>query len=639
MKMLLKDKISAIKKRDVIALMMLFATALFLCWKAQFSIGHDDESWYLTFPLRLAMGDSPLVDEWHLGQLFGILLYLPVKAFLFVINSTDGIVLFFRYVYIAFQGAVSAFIYWRFRKNGAVSIVVAIVYFSFIPLTIMAPSYNSLGLAFVELVGLLMITTSQFSKTKFYITGIFMACAVLCNPALVLVYLVYSICVLLYEITKNKKYRLFSFAESSFSAKGWLWMLFGILTMAIPYLIFLFSRTTLNEIILNFPMLFTDPDYVVTNGQNVFNLFDSISKIVRYDGYIFLIYLILMLIVALDKKRVAHRLPYIGVTCVIFFSYFTKILPSNTVPTILGIYSGVYSLDQGIPCLLLMFPMMLLGLTCYTLSLKKDKHMFVFMWGLGVLYAVCLDISSDFAPWNSSFGFAVSTTASIVLIKNCIDEIVQQIKIGIKPGRSPYKNQPISYKEKIRETALVPKTVVALLILTIGVQVFTQFYMDANYKESSLEYLVDPPTQALNIRIESGPLKGLKTTPRVANLYGIVLEDLTVIKEDGRQPFLATSNYGWVYLYLNMPYASYNPFITDWFTASKTRLPKYYELHDEKVPGYIYVFKMYDTFYEPFPVDAESIVADIKSKYTTSVVKESDMGYVLKITGLLLEEV
>lgn len=186
-----RKKIATVKTQDIIALLLIVATALFLWWKSHFSIGHDDESWYLTFPLRLTMGDSPLVDEWHLGQLFGFLLYLPVKAYLYIIGSTEGIVLFFRYMYIAFQGTVSTFIYYRLRKYGSFSIIVAIAYFSFIPLTIMALSYNSMGLAFVVLIGVMMFTTKQFSKLNFYVTGVFLACAVLCNPTLVIMYFVY----------------------------------------------------------------------------------------------------------------------------------------------------------------------------------------------------------------------------------------------------------------------------------------------------------------------------------------------------------------------------------------------------------------------------------------------------------------
>jgi len=626
-----KRKITAVKTQDIIALLLLVATALFFCWKSHFSIGHDDESWYLTFPLRLTMGDSPLVDEWHLGQLFGFLLYLPVKAYLCIFNSTDGIVLFFRYVYIAFQGMIATFIYWRLRKKGVFSIVAAILYFSFIPLTIMALSYNSLGLAFVELVGVLLVSSKQFSKKTFYITGIFMACSVLCNPTLVLIFLVYSVCVLLHETTKNKKHQLLNFAESNFSAKAWLWILLGIMTMGILYFSFLFSRTTLTEIIQNFPMLLTDPDYVLSDGQNVFDLLDSILKIVRYNGYIFLGFLLLMISIALDKKRIAHRLQYLIAACVIFFIYFIKIIPSSPLAPILGMYTGTYTLDEGIPCLLMMFPITLLGFCCYTLSQNKNKDMLVFLWGLGVLYAICLDISSDFAPWTSSFGFAVSATASIFFIKNCIDEILQQVRNNANLKHLTYTMKKRNYKEKLRRITIFSKVVVTALVLTIALQTIAQFYLAANYKKSSMEYLVDPPTQALNVKIKSGPLKGLKTTPRVEKLYNIVLDDLAVIKEDGKQPFLTTNNYAWPYLYLNTPYASYNPFITDWFTASKTRLPKYYELHPDKIPGYIYVFKIYDTFYNTIPVDAESIVADIQNKYSTLIVKESEMGYVVKI--------
>lgn len=614
-----RKKIETVETQDIIALLLLVATALFFCWKSHFSIGHDDESWYLTFPLRLTMGDSPLVDEWHLGQLFGFLLYLPVKAYLYIVGSTEGIVLFFRYMYIAFQGTVSTFIYCRLRKYGSFSIIVAIAYFSFIPLTIMALSYNSMGLAFVVLIGVMMFTTRQFSKVNFYVTGVFLACAVLCNPTLVIMYFVYSICVVVYEKTKNKKHRPISFTEVSFSAKTWLWVTLGVATTALLFFAFLFSRTTLSEIISNLPMLFTDPDYVLSGGQNVFNLTDSVLKIVKYDNHVFLAYVFVMALIAFDKKRIPHRSLYLMATCIIFFFYFLSIIPSGSIAATLSIYHGTYSTFDGIPCLLLMFPLTLLGLTSYVLTEKKDKGLFVFLWLLGILYTFCLDISSDFAPWTSAFGFAVSAIASILFIKNIIDEIRIQI------ADEKYTKQTESKKKLMQRATMV------LLVSALALQIGSQFYMNASLTKNNMEYLIDPPSEKLSVLVETGPLKGLRTTARVEKLYNTVINDLSVIKEDGEGAVLVTNNYAWCSLYLNMPYASYNPFITDWFIASQYRLPKYYELHPDKTPSYIYVFKMYDTFYDLVPVRAEEIVADIHKKYDCTVIKESTMGYVVKI--------
>lgn len=615
-----RKKIATVKTQDIIALLLIVATTLFLWWKSHFSIGHDDESWYLTFPLRLTMGDSPLVDEWHLGQLFGFLLYLPVKAYLYIIGSTEGIVLFFRYMYIAFQGTVSTFIYYRLRKYGSFSIIVAIAYFSFIPLTIMALSYNSMGLAFVVLIGVMMFTTKQFSKLNFYVTGVFLACAVLCNPTLVIMYFVYSICVVVYEKTKNKKHRPISFTEISFSVKAWLWITLGVSTIAILFFTFLFSRTTLSEIINNFPMLFTDPDYVLSGGQNIFNLTDSIVKIVKYDNHIFLAYVLVMALITFDKKRISHRPLYLIAVSVIFFLYFPSIIPSGSIAATLSIYYGTYSTFDGIPCLLLMFPLTLLGLTCYVLSEKKDKGLFVFLWLIGLLYSFCLDISSDFAPWTSAFGFAVSAIASILFIKNIIDEMQKQIA----DNRNTKQNEG---KKKI-----IQQITIVFLVSTLALQLTSQFYMNASLTKNNMEYLIDPPSKKLNVLIETGPLKGLRTTTRAEKLYSVVIDDLSVIKEDGEGAVLVTNNYAWCSLYLNMPYASYNPFITDWFVANQYRLPKYYELHPDKTPSYIYVFKMYDTFFDLVPVRAEEILADIHKKYDCTVIKESNMGYVVKIT-------
>ena len=245
-------KINHPKYQDMFAFFSLIVVAVFLCLLAPHGFGVMDESFHLTIPLRLINGDSLLTDEWGVQQLSAVLLYLPVKFYISIVGSTEGIILFFRYLFIGFQVFVSAVTYSRLRKYGQVSIIAALVFCLHIPLLIMSLSYYSMGLGFVQLTGVLMATTKKYTKATFCLTGVFFACAVLCNPILTFVYLLYTICVIYYETTKNKKHQFANLPEISFSLKTWLLITLGVVATAIMFFIFLFSRTSFHEIAENF---------------------------------------------------------------------------------------------------------------------------------------------------------------------------------------------------------------------------------------------------------------------------------------------------------------------------------------------------------------------------------------------------
>jgi hypothetical protein len=621
---ILGEKTSLIKHQDLIALFCFFAAVVFFCWKAPFGFGFDDESFYLSIPHRLTMGDSLLTDEWQLSQLSGFLLYLPVKLYIFIIGSTDGIILFFRYLFITLQCTVSAVIYCLLRKYGIFGILAALIFYLHIPFfTNMGLGYYATGLAFVLVAGLLMATTKKYSGVKFYFVGIFFACAVLCNPLLAFVYFLYSFFVIFYKATKNKGHRNFSFSEITFSLKTLFWITFGILTIATCFFIFLFSRTSLNEIINNFPMLFTDPEYTGSGVKNVFSLQKALTEIVKISPYPFAVFSVLTIVLALDKNRIPHRRNYLAVACAIYFTYIVLISLSIVFPNY-----GYW-----------MLPLTLLGLICYILSENKNKNSFVFLWVFGILYSLCLNITSDQGFIIGSQGLIVSDVASVMFVKNIIDELKIQKgnkEIHFKPNRHPH--------DGFHDWNKLPmKVLILVLTATLFVQICQECYISSDFKFYT-EYLIldsnakigvsinRDSAEILNVMIKNGPEKGIKTTAARAKIYNDILIDLSYIKEKGYNNVLVAGNLPWCYLYLDLPYSS----LSAWFlayniSAQTQRLSKYYELHPEKLPKYIYIPKVFDLIYAYMPDErTELILNEITSGYEFTI-KESDVGYIVEI--------
>ena len=81
---------------------LLFYTVYFL-YLAPRGIHNVDESYYLTVPHRLLFGDRLIVDDWHVSQLSSIFQYPFFFLYSRVTGGTDGIILYFRYVYIVIQ--------------------------------------------------------------------------------------------------------------------------------------------------------------------------------------------------------------------------------------------------------------------------------------------------------------------------------------------------------------------------------------------------------------------------------------------------------------------------------------------------------------------------------------------------------
>ncbi len=101
---------------DISMIFLLFVVGVFLLWKCKFGFSNIDESFYLTIPYRLCKGDALFVDEWHLSQLSGILIMPFMKLYLLLHETTEGMCLWFRYLYTFLQIISSAFIYYRLRN-------------------------------------------------------------------------------------------------------------------------------------------------------------------------------------------------------------------------------------------------------------------------------------------------------------------------------------------------------------------------------------------------------------------------------------------------------------------------------------------------------------------------------------------
>jgi len=169
-----------------------FAAIIFYVWRIQFGANFGDEAFYLTTPFRFFLGDKPFIDEKHIYQTSALLLFLPVKLWLFFFGNTDGIILGFRKLFLLFNFIVSMAVYQTFKKRlkPQYAWVVSVYTFSFFTSLNPTLSYNTMGFGFLFLATLTLYHINLSARPKklpFLCAGIFSALSCLAYPTIVFV--------------------------------------------------------------------------------------------------------------------------------------------------------------------------------------------------------------------------------------------------------------------------------------------------------------------------------------------------------------------------------------------------------------------------------------------------------------------
>src|SRR6185312_115254 len=81
-----------------------------------FGVTPTDEPFYISLPYRFILGDRPFIDEYNVVQSAGLFLLPFVKLYLYMKGSTEGIILFVRYLNFAFFSILTYLTYFAFKK-------------------------------------------------------------------------------------------------------------------------------------------------------------------------------------------------------------------------------------------------------------------------------------------------------------------------------------------------------------------------------------------------------------------------------------------------------------------------------------------------------------------------------------------
>ena len=569
------------KWQDYIFIALIAGGIIFAFWKCVFGFGGNDEAFYLTVPQRFNMGDALIKDEWHLSQLSGFLLMPFVWLFTTITGSTEGIILAARVLYIIFHATVSIVIYSRIRKYGYVSVFASVLYFIYTPYDIMAMSYNTMGLDFVTLAGVIMGTASYKKKLPLIVSGVAFAAAVLCCPYLAVAYILYGICVLIHTFIKNKETK-FILKSELFAGKTFLFFSIGIFALAAVFLVFALTRVSIKEIFNYLPYLMTDPEHPqIALGARFGMYFKSIYNCHSHFKIALFSYLVMIVVMIIDRKRKSHRSIYLIVTTAIVIFCYVLLLPQLTYST----YNAI------------MFPLIFIGITSYILCENKPKPLFASLFVPGIIYSFAICFSSNQYFYVISMVITASNIASYVFLAQLLREM-----------KTTQDN--IEYAVWVKRGSF----------LFVAFMIFLQGAFQITVKAEHC-FWESGNTSNLTAQIKNGPAKGIYTNVNNCNTYEQIYSDLQYYKNKQEDKILFLTSKTWCYLAVDFPYGTLSAWISGEKPSSVERLKTYYRVNYEEIPKYIYI-----------PKDSEWDFTNIYNDAGASgySVEENDISYKLE---------
>lgn len=500
-------------------------------YKSQFGYITNDEAFYLGTAYRLIEGDKLLIHEWNPSQFSSLLMYPILKVYLLLVGNTDGIFRVFRYLYMTWQIVIAFLSFYMLKdlKIGNIKYIIILLYLMYTPYGIMGLGYNTMGLSFVYLLMIMLVSGKLYDIKYQILFGIILSLAVICNPYLALVYFIYALCVIIFNV--RHKYNNYIFEFKIFRN-----ITLSICGVAILFLVVVFKGLSIEDILFNIGMILNDP----THQQKT--LYDIIFPLYAYiyRNKFYLVPLFILFVVGLVKKE--KRVLCFELAVVL--SVITQL------------YFGVFKLEgvgfsaMGINTIMLILTP--LGFISYFYMDKKDNRYLVLGWLLGIIYAFSNHLASDQGMHVISMGCSISSSCSLLMVYNYFKD-----------------NDELSMKKY-------------LLYVIIASQLFVQF----NVWFSHIYW--DKSTKYLTYEIEEGSWKGVKTTEEKYIRYHTLRDDMAELGLKVKEKVLYFTNLPYAYIENNNTVASYST----WGNATSLydfKFNEYFKANPNHVPNYIFV--------------------------------------------------
>ncbi|MBQ6018597.1 MAG: hypothetical protein IJL26_00320 [Clostridia bacterium] len=555
-------------KTDVAALAVFFALAAILLAAARLSWVHVDEFFYYAIPQRVLNGDKLFYDEWGYTQFTSLFHLLPFFLYTKLAGGTDGVVVFMRHYFILFALGMYWAVYLLLRKRAPVPALLAAALFAADTYCgTLTLSYYNVCTYSAALVGLLLfLPEGAPSKKRLVCCGILTAFAVMCEPVLIVSYLIFSLLVLLHVLLGKKQKSPLARYDHILNGRGWLYLTAGAATVAAALLTYLLITVGAAGLLDTLPRIFAANPYDISSGGGG----KTLAKLTYLTEKFSAVNCVLLLLAAgaaavlsvLRRKSRELRLAEAGtflfallafVSCFVYELFTAD--PENAPETFFR--SGT-------------FPVFFLTLTNYILLKKKDRRMFTF-WLLSALLSLPMDLSSNFT--FLAFG-RLSYIPAVFLTRDAAEELFPGL---LRRNRGASADAAEGKKDARLLSRLCAAALCAVLLCQFG-SVLAQ-----------MEYypLLTAKVHANLMKCEAGPSKGIFEEENYCLYHYSLMQDVDAFRDDCDGPLYIAAGVPYCYLYASLPVSSYMPLYNPGDMDGV--IQAYWKARPENRPKYIYI--------------------------------------------------
>ena len=523
------------KKKSLCFLLLLLGIAMVLVLKSFVGFGWDDEGYYLAVVHRFWAGDIPVFDDWYPTQWSAILLLPIYWLYRTVMETGEGIVLFFRLFYLGIRFGISVFAFFVLRRYSGANLpaffAAAFLLISSIENKAIY-SYSDLAVSFLSLALLLLLWGKEHTKKKKYLlsfgAGICLVFTCFANPYAIALWLYFAFYyIFLWKQKKDKSYLIS----------------LGVLTMGccIPGVFFLGSllmHASIEDFWEALGYLLHFPGHAAQN---------PLLAMIKWGWYAIKPYgpALLLLFggaILTLRKGLSKSIFYVELLCVVLYAIIQYFFMADK--NLIGISY---------------IPLSVLGMFCFWQTKEKDWEIFGGYYFPGILLSIAFQVASDTGIFAMMTGFTISAMASVVLIVRLLQE----------------RQEMCSMRNLCVFLGMV-------LLYTGSVRVL---YCRYNTYEA-----------AYDSWIENGPYKGILTDSKQKEFYEASLTELALLEEwtEDDDSILILGNNMWMYLCVDRRIGA----PTVWrMEAEHVYYAPYFAMHPDKLPVVIYVNELCEVQY------------------------------------------
>ncbi|SCW54448.1 hypothetical protein SAMN02910456_01759 [Ruminococcaceae bacterium YRB3002] len=362
-----------------------------LLYKIHYGFPYE-ESFHISTALRFLNGDIMLLHEWHGSQMSFVWLEPVVALYLKINGSTEGIALFCRTVFAVFWGVCTLFVYYRARAiSGLGALLTGTVLMLFVPTEQMSIYYNTIAPMFLLMACLIIVTAQRWKMVQYTAAGILYAVTVTCCPYLASAIVIFTVCVVIDLIRKNRRY-----------VTIWAGLAAGCVIALTVFVIICLSRAPLSSYLETVPMIFSDREHQTDFLMKPLEYFYDIMLSTIPAAVVVVISLIVTFYV---RYRKASDLAMKGLVaqCILMAVLLVSCIVQGRnvnyymfAPVLTGFYAVICFGDD------------------------TDKEIFRFVWIPGLIYSFALHMTTNMGFVTFAAAFLISVAAGLIIISRHI---------------------------------------------------------------------------------------------------------------------------------------------------------------------------------------------------------------------------